>query len=183
MSALAVFRPEIGSKSLAAHAARSFTRVVESIAQRFQSASAQVASAPDERTTTKVEVALVHTEPALSVAGIGDGTPPAPVTSETVPAKAGYAGNTTLSAGAASDLGHVSSAPTKRSSPPTVYFASFHGIESVSMPFAERRQTQFSPQTNERHWKDCAVAAICSGIPGPATLRSTPLALGKPPSV
>jgi hypothetical protein len=183
MSALAVFRPEIGSKSLAAHAARSFTRVVESITQRFQSGSAEVASATDERRSTKVDVALVQSEAALSVPRSGDGIPSAPVGAETAPAKSVYAANSGLSAAAVSDLGHVGPSPTRHASPPAAHFASVLGIENVAALALDRRQIRFSPQTNERHWKDCAVAAICSGIPGPSTLRSTLSALGKPPSV
>ena len=184
MSALAVFRPEIGSKSLAAHAARSLTRVVESIAQRFQSGGIRVAGEADSQHSRRVDVALVQAEAALSVPGTSDGTPAAS-RAENVLAKADFTGESALSATQPADIGlrHIGVAPTGHSSAPTAYFAAWQGIAGASTLARQHRRTEFSPQTTERHWKDCAVAAICAGIPGPSTLRSTPLALGKPPSV
>jgi hypothetical protein len=183
MSALAVFRPEIGSKSLAAHAARSLTRVVESIAQRFQSGSLRVASASDARSSNRVDLALVDGQAASSVARSGDAAPPD--RAETMRARGGFSTSTLASANASSDVGvaRAALAPTNHSSPPAVHFAPPQGVESASMLAREHGRAAVPQQTAERHWKDCAVAAICSGIPGPSMLRSTPSALGKPPSV
>ena len=171
MSAIAVFRPEIGSMSLAAHAARSFTRVVESIAQRFQSGNIRVAA------TTRREsgAALVRAEALSAFAG----------RDQSVRTSPGSERHAVETIGVASE-----SAPAiaearlaEYSSPPVALFTPLRGGESPSTLVSASGGADLVPQTPERLWKDCAIAAICSGIPSPATLHSTPLALGKPPSV
>jgi hypothetical protein len=173
MSALAVFRPEIGSKSLAAHAARSFTRVVESIAQRFQSSGIRVAA----NTRRDSGSALVRAE-AVAVAAFEGGD-------RSVRTSAGSERHVVDAVAVASESAPVIAEArlAKYSSPPVSFLASLRGADSESTLAPEVAQADFIPQTRERLWKDCAIAAICSGIPSPATLHSTPLALGKPPSV
>jgi len=185
MSAIAVFRPEIGSKSLAAHAARSITRVVESIAQRFHTSNDQLAS-NDQRRSNTVDSGLINGEPSpLSTFGSSDQSRRAPAGSERRIAETVSVANATVSVDAPAQLGvgQLTSVPPKYSSPPVTFFASLVDVDSA-MPLArDEGRAVFTPQARERQWMDCAVAAICSGIPGPAMVRSTPQALGKPPSV
>jgi hypothetical protein len=187
MSAIAVFRPEIGSKSLAAHAARSLTRVVASLSQRLHAGNVRVASAArDERLPTPIEanVAEVSSRGALSGSQTGDQSGHAPASTRSV-TKTVYTANSafTNDSPSSSRVGDGNAPPTKYSGQFSVSLALVDGVGSDMTSARERSGTDISPQTNERQWKDCAVAAICSGIPGPATLHSTPLALGKPPSV
>jgi hypothetical protein len=183
MSAIAAFRPEIGSKSLAAHAARGLTRVVESIAQRFQSSPRVAPDTPAERESHSVGSGRVQSEGVpVSTFASADQSFGVPVDSERQIA-ATHVGDASFIADVVSGLPvETNLVPSKYSSPPAAFFASLKTGEGVAA-FAARHTIVRDHRAPERSWKDCAVAAICSGIPGPASLRSTPQALGKPPSV
>ena len=144
MSAIAVFRPDIGSKSLAAHAARSLVRVVESLSQRFHQ--------PGSTT------AIAESRVATPACGTGSVCSDGGVASE-------------------SGVGDFSSTRAKYSGAPATNVAALPGPSIDLTQSVGQSRLELSPQTNERHWKDCAVAAICSGIPGPAAaFPSTPQA-------
>lgn len=183
MSAIAVFRPEVGSKSLAAHAARSFTRVVESIAQRFQSSSPRVAAEAPSEHGRSVGSGLVQTE-AVPLSAFGNTDQSSDTRhAERQTAESGQLAGASLSADIPAVEITRNAAPPKYSSPPVAVFALPHAVESATTLAADAGRIVRAPEARERLWKDCAVAAICSGIPGPASFRSTPQALGKPPSV
>jgi hypothetical protein len=187
MSAIAVFRPEIGSKSLAAHAARSFSRVVESIAQRFHSSSDRVQRvAGNEQRSTTVEASSTHGELAAPSISERNTQPQYELSSAGRLEGAVYHTSAALAHREASsaDIGTTPDIAPKYSSPSAVYFVAIPSVAGPVPVADEQNKPSLVSQTRARHWKDCAIAAICSGIPSPvATLRSTPQAFGNPPSV
>jgi hypothetical protein len=197
MSAIAVFRPEIGSKSFAANAARSFSRVVESLAQRLQSGGVRVESAasPSDQSkrvgATIAQAQYARDEQAVSAPSSAAPSSAAPSSAAPSSAKgrltqAPSSEPTTASREVASvgQIESFSSVPSKYASPPTAYFSVAPSVASNMTLASDPVSRELTPQLRERLWKDCAVSAICSGVPGPvAMLRSTPQAPGNPPSV